>query len=162
MSRFQITIDGCEYDEDNFTNNPEDVAGEWAMLGLVEEWIQEHHNGLRGALNHQVSDLETTYFEVEVTDEDDAEASKSVYVQPDEPDDADGDWEYMGCYNSVEYSVCESLTDGEAQWWKIDDNSKLGEMDGVSEITYTQNTPERFDEEEEEEEEEENETKTAE
>lgn len=148
--RFTITIDGYDYDERNFSADPQSLAGEWAMLGLVEAWVRDNHMELRLSFGHEVADTETTSFDVSVTDIDDEVAQQQVFAQPDEPDDADGDWEYRGCYNSIEYYVCASLEEGD-NWWKIEDNNRLREQDGWATITYTQDTPDQFVEEAEEE-----------
>jgi hypothetical protein len=147
MSRYEIQIENCEYSERRFTKDASSVNGEWAMMRLVEEWIRDNHEDLRLELDpdSNIPQTETYPFEVTITDTDDgAEANKTVYAQPDEPVDAEGDWEYQGCYNSVEYYVCASLEEDGADWWKLVDHTRLAETDGYPLITYTQETPERF------------------
>ena len=143
--RFEITIDRCEFTERQMGIDLSGADCAEEAFALVAEWIEENHLELRLDCRHDVSELETTEFEVDVEDteidEDDSHRYCSVtyYVHPDEPDDADGQWKYRGCYNSVEYRVCESF-DGGKDWWWMEDYRNLGEHGRKTERTYTQDT----------------------
>lgn len=139
-NRYEILIENEAYDERDFSDDPTNVNGEWAMMELVADWIRKNHRDVRDDVDpNSNTPLTKTYdFQVSITDtEDGAEADQTVYADPDEPDDADGDWEYRGCINDIEYFVCGSLS-GDDDWWKIDDHSVLRDTDGWSLITYTQ------------------------
>lgn len=145
-NRYEILIENEAYDERDFSSDPANVNGEWAMMELVADWIRKNHRDVRDYVdpNENIPLTKTYDFQVSITDtEDGAEAGQTVYADPDEPEDADGEWEYRGCVNDIEYFVCESL-DGDDNWWRIKDHSKLAETDGHVLITYTQETPERF------------------
>lgn len=154
-NRFEAIIDRFDYAD--LIPGLDEAGTLDEAWNVVTDWLDEKHGWFRAELD--LGDLETLPFEVEVIDTEDEDGARvrdfEYYVLPDEPDDADGEWEYRGCYNSCEYRVCGSIEDGAAWWW-IEDCSDLGGRKGCPDRTYTQDTslihPELVEEEEEEEE----------
>jgi hypothetical protein len=142
--RFEVIIDRSDFTSDiDGLEGVESLDEAWEV---VTQWVDKNHASLRLDCEHNrggTTELETTAFELMVTDTEDEDGASvsdnEYYVLPDEPDDADGKWEYRGCYNSREYRVCGSI-EGEADWWWIEDCSDLGGRDGCPDRTYTQDT----------------------
>lgn len=113
---------------------------------LLTDWVEENLPIIQldwgyDGCDHGNVELETVSFELSVTDSrDDSEISESnYYIFPNEPEDADGEWEYRGCYDSVEYRVCGSIEGGK-DWWWLEDCSELQARGGWADRTYTQDT----------------------
>ena len=142
--RFEVIIDRSDFtSEIDGLDGVESLDEAWEV---VTQWVDQTHASLRLDCEHDrggTTELETTTFELRVTDTEDEDGASvsndKYYVLPDEPDDADGEWEYRGCYNSCEYRVCGSIEGGSVWWW-IEDCSDLGGRDGCPDRTYTQDT----------------------
>lgn len=155
MARFEIVIDRVEFPAEMFFDDDYDVddLSVRQMLGIVEEFVKNADNSFREEVWGEDSDpFGTVEFEVDVSafDEDgDFEdgASATVYMQPDEPYSASGNWVYRGSYNDVLMYSCASLNEqGERDgtWWRIIDTNDYVERRRVSDVHYTQETPPMF------------------
>lgn len=145
-SRYEVYVDGNEFNDVDLS---EATSAEEAWE-LVTDWLMDHSN-------EQLNEVHTgtANFEVAVTDtDDDSKFDQVFFVHPDEPEDADGEWEYLGRLNNIEYQACDSI-DGEDRWYWIEDENNPADFGGLANRTYTQDTsmiPDEFilDEEEEE------------
>ena len=145
-SRFEVYVDGNEFNDVDLS---EATSAEEAW-DLVTDWLLENSD-------EQLDEVhtETISFDVYVTDlDDDSRFRQDIFVHPDEPSDADGEWEYLGRLNNVEYRVCDS-TGGEDRWYWIEDENNPTDFGGLANRTYTQDTsmiPDEFILEDEDEE----------
>ncbi|BFI96305.1 MAG: hypothetical protein RSP_18150 [Rhodanobacter sp.] len=130
-SRFEVYVDGYEFNDVDLS---EATSAEEAW-DLVTDWLLDHSD-------EQLDEVHTKTigFAVSVTDtDDDSRFYQVFFVHPDEPSDADGEWEYLGRLNNIEYRVCDS-TGGEDRWYWIEDENNPSDFGGLSDRTYTQDT----------------------
>lgn len=149
---FSIEIDGGFYDHTRFVSDLSHIQDVEVMMDAVEAWIWKNDAELRDELdpNENTSRNETCYFEVAIRDDDGVREYRKIYVHPDEPFEANGDWVYRGSSNGLRFYSCDSIFDDDDNWWKIEDEDAftLLETGGVSKITYTQESPFNEDEDE--------------
>ena len=127
--RFEVYVDGYEFNDVDLS---EATSAEDAW-DLVTDWLLENSEEQLGEVL-----TKTIGFSVSVTDtDDDSRFNQDIYVHPNEPSDADGDWEYLGRLNNIEYRVCDS-TGGEDRWYWIEDENNPSDFGGLSDRTYTQ------------------------
>lgn len=145
-SRFEVYVDGYEFNDVDLS----EATSAYDAWDQVTDWLLDN-------AEEQLDEVltKTSGFSVSVTDtDDDSRFAQAIFVHPDEPSDADGEWEYLGRLNNVEYRVCDS-TGGEDRWYWIEDENNPTDFGGLANRTYTQDTsmiPDEFIVEDEEEE----------
>ncbi len=128
-SRFEVYVDGYEFNDVDLS----EATSAYDAWDQVTDWLLDN-------AEEQLDEVltKTSGFSVSVTDtDDDSKFYQDIFVHPNEPSDADGDWEYLGRLNNIEYRVCDS-TGGEDRWYWIEDENNPSDFGGLANRTYTQ------------------------